>query len=462
MYDADGRVIDKNGSLATVNMPAAVSTASYYPTDQVETWNGTSSNINDASNITLDPANSLTLTWTARNQLSTASTGATEAYDGLGRRESSSGTATLNFEYDGSQMIGWNSTTAGAYNFTTMPGGGPLAGSYTAGGTTTTWVPLLDADGSTLGLVNAANVDSPPVTTYTYDPAGNPTVSGTANDWPFLYQGMEKEYTDPSTYYYSGGGQFYSPQLVRSLSETSATSTSGSNSGPAGNAIARPSGSGGVPTAVGDAGIAAAASSASNLALTGILAVLEPKIFAAAWAAGAIPGIIVTAAFGLFDIFDAIFGGGDSAPPTPRQLLHGRHPLYPVILAVPPGLIPNQESAAPKLPCDGRPLAPDAGSFPGIDAPFPGFNYCGSGDYGGEPKNPTDACCQAHDCAYANAGLSGANVNSSHPGEGAGPAQRQADANLCQCVRGVPAGVNGGSYLRQIQTGIGYLFCYPQ
>ena len=126
--------------------------------------------------------------------------------------------------------------------------------------------------------------------------------------------------------------QFYSPQLVRSLSETSATSTSGSNSGPAGNAIARPSGSGGVPTAVGDAGIAAAASSASNLALTGILAVLEPKIFAAAWAAGAIPGIIVTAAFGLFDIFDAIFGGGDSAPPTPRQLLHGRHPLYPVIL----------------------------------------------------------------------------------------------------------------------------------
>ena len=89
-------------------------------------------------------------------------------------------------------------------------------------------MPLLDADGSTLGLVNAANVDSPPATTYTYDPSGTPTVSGTANDWPFLYQGMEKEYTDPGTYYYSGGGQFYSPQLVRSLSETSATRTSGS------------------------------------------------------------------------------------------------------------------------------------------------------------------------------------------------------------------------------------------
>jgi hypothetical protein len=71
-------------------------------------------------------------------------------------------------------------------------------------------VPLLDLDGSTtIGLVNAANVDSGPVTTYTYDSSGNPTASGTANDWPFQYQGMEKEFTDPAPYYYSGGGQFY-------------------------------------------------------------------------------------------------------------------------------------------------------------------------------------------------------------------------------------------------------------
>jgi len=70
--------------------------------------------------------------------MSTASTGATETYDGLGRRENFAGTATLNFEHDGSALIGWTSPTAGAYNFTTMPGGGALAGSYTASGTTTT------------------------------------------------------------------------------------------------------------------------------------------------------------------------------------------------------------------------------------------------------------------------------------------------------------------------------------
>jgi len=31
-------------------------------------------------------------------------------------------------------------------------------------------------------------------------------VSGAANDWPFLYQGGEKEVTEPGPLYYSGGG----------------------------------------------------------------------------------------------------------------------------------------------------------------------------------------------------------------------------------------------------------------
>jgi hypothetical protein len=148
-----------------------------------------------------------------------------------------------NLGHEISTVIGWTSGTAGAYNFTAMPGGGAVAGSYTLNGTTTTWLPLLDTDGSTLGVVNAANPDSGPVTTYTYDPSGTPAASGTANDWPFQYQGMEKEFTDPAPYYYNGTGQFYSPQLARSLSETSQTSSQGFGGSPAGSAIARPSGS---------------------------------------------------------------------------------------------------------------------------------------------------------------------------------------------------------------------------
>ena len=164
-----------------------------------------------------------------------------KAGEGMGRRETNS--SGLGFLCDDRTMIGWSETGA-SYNFTTVPGGGSLAGSFTANGTTTTWVPLLDASGSTIGLVNAANVNAGPVTTYTYDPSGTPSVTGSANDWPFQYNGMEKELTDPSTYYYTGLGQFYSPQLSRSLSEVGETSSS-QGACPSGNDIGAPSGSSG-------------------------------------------------------------------------------------------------------------------------------------------------------------------------------------------------------------------------
>ncbi|MGH7925334.1 MAG: hypothetical protein ACREQH_12175, partial [Candidatus Binatus sp.] len=67
-----------------------------------------------------------------------------------------------------------------------------------------------------------------------YDPTGTPTLGGASNFWPFQYQGMEQEFVD-APYYYSGNGQFYSPQLVRSLSETGATSSQGTGGGPSGN-----------------------------------------------------------------------------------------------------------------------------------------------------------------------------------------------------------------------------------
>ena len=82
--------------------------------------------------------------------------------------------------------------------------------------------------------MNAANVNvnSPPSTTYVYDPAGETTVSGAANSWPFQYHGMEHEVTHPAQLDYSGGGQFYNPQIQRGLSETNATAISGAPSGP--------------------------------------------------------------------------------------------------------------------------------------------------------------------------------------------------------------------------------------
>jgi hypothetical protein len=116
---------------------------------------------------------------------------------------------------------------------------------------------------------------------------------------------MEEEFNDPAPYYYSGSGQFYSPQLVRSLSETGQTSSSGTGGG-GGNSDA-----------------------STNVPVLPIIGIAE------FWAS----------------FFDWLFGGS-SAPPTPRQLRHGRHPLYPDILGVSDGLT---EASAVPMPEDGAP-----------------------------------------------------------------------------------------------------------
>jgi hypothetical protein len=67
--------------------------------------------------------------------------------------------------------------------------------------------------------LRAAQTGSPPATTYTYDPYGNPAVSGASSTFAFLYQGGEHEITDPQTLYYAGAGNFYNPLIQRSLSE---------------------------------------------------------------------------------------------------------------------------------------------------------------------------------------------------------------------------------------------------
>ena len=191
------------------------------------------------------------------------------------------------------------------------------------------------------------------MTTYTYDPSGNPTVSGTANDWPFQYQGMEKEFTDPAPYYYSGSGQFYSPQLVRSLSETGQTSSS-PGGGPSGNAIGGPSGSGGGPDVAGNAGVGSGAGGGAFLLTLGLI-----------WGSDASTGGLVTVAAIVATVVDAlvqgfldIFGGGSDNPPIPRQLLHGRHPLYPVMLGVSDGLIPDETCEALPPETSSSPLNP--------------------------------------------------------------------------------------------------------
>jgi hypothetical protein len=282
-------------------------------------------------------------------------------------------------------------------------GGGAVAGSYTASGTTTTWVPLLDQDGSTLGLVNAAQVDSPPATTYTYDPSGNPTASGTPNDWPFQYQGMEKEFTDPAPYYYSGGGQFYSPQLVRSLSETGQTSSSGPGGGPSGSAIAGPSGGGG-----GGFSITGQLQNGGESIGVGLGAQVAESIgedvasYLGAELIGSYAGPVGIAAATIYDLvslFEDLFGGGGSSPETPRQLLHGRHPLYPVMLGVSDGLIPDEAPAPVLAKCDL--VQPPSSSTLALGT---ALEAAGAADaLGGGPEDPAADLIAASIVVYAGA-----------------------------------------------------------
>ena len=212
-------------------------------------------------------------------------------------------------------------------------------------------------------------------------------MSGTANNWPFLYQGMEKEFTDPGPYYYTGTGQFYSPQIMRSPSETGQTSSSGSGGGGGGgggfspNFSLSPQEAGeAMGAGVGGMAVTAGAIAAYNAFLVG----------SEAGSAGLLTPVVVVGliAEGLFELFDDLFGGG-SQPEIPRQLLHKRHPLYPFILGVSESLVPSEASEGkPELCgdpeyCGTKPLEKKTPEYraaptatPTATPKAPGFFFC--------------------------------------------------------------------------------------
>lgn len=102
-YGADGRITGKGGSLAAVNLPAAVSGNLYDATNQVTKWNGVSASSDKADNLILDPTDAAPYDWDERNQLSDVSTpGYLFFYDALGRRETFDDFGVLqSYLYDG-------------------------------------------------------------------------------------------------------------------------------------------------------------------------------------------------------------------------------------------------------------------------------------------------------------------------------------------------------------------------
>jgi RHS repeat-associated protein len=212
-YDANGRVSQTGGSLAAVNIPSAVSGATYNPGNQLATWKGTTIPSDNANNLSNDPTLPTpgSTTWDERNHLASVNAQGAQnfLYDALGRRESESGSIpTSTFLYDGLTPV---RTTTGSANadLLSMPGTGEVLARTDSSGT---MVPLHDQLGSTIGLVNGAGAIT---TQYTYGPFGTRSMTGAANANPFQFAGMEYD----STGLYHTFARYYSPGLQRFLSE---------------------------------------------------------------------------------------------------------------------------------------------------------------------------------------------------------------------------------------------------
>ena len=205
-YDPLGDPTAQWGSYARATIPAAWGTATYNADNEL-TANGKTAYTYDANgSLTSDGTN--TYAWNARNQLTNLTakkTSSSYTYDPFGRRESStlSGTTT-NYLDDGDSVVQSLTGSTPTANYI------PAYSSTTSAAGTQSY--LTDALGSVLAL--ASSTDTTP-TTYTYDPFGAQTTSGTASPNPNQYTGLQN---DGNGLQYNNA-RYYDASLERFISQ---------------------------------------------------------------------------------------------------------------------------------------------------------------------------------------------------------------------------------------------------
>jgi len=203
-YDAAGRRTGMGGTLASVTLPSAVTSASYDAANRIKNWGASAATYDNNGDMT--GLGSSTYGWDARDQLTSTSDGsASFAYDAFGRRLSRTvaGAATT-YLHDGFNPVIVNSDFL-------LQGLG-LDETYArinASGTTSY---LTDALGSTLALTNSSGATT---ASYSYSPYGLASKTGT-DDTPFRFAGREDDGASNLDYYRA---RYYSPQLGRFMSE---------------------------------------------------------------------------------------------------------------------------------------------------------------------------------------------------------------------------------------------------
>ncbi|HEY6250923.1 MAG TPA: RHS repeat-associated core domain-containing protein [Candidatus Angelobacter sp.] len=202
-YDALGRRTQVRGGFARTGLPGVVSSATYDAGNELTNWNGVAISYDANGNMLGDGTNAFT--WNARDQVATLN-GVGLQYDAFGRRiKNRAGTSFL---YDGAnaaQELSGSTVTANLLS-------GGIDEVFSRADSSGAFTPLKDALGSTIALTDLnGNLQ----TSYTYDPFGNTSVTGTSNANEFQYTGREND--GNGLYFYRA--RYYSPLLGRFISE---------------------------------------------------------------------------------------------------------------------------------------------------------------------------------------------------------------------------------------------------
>jgi RHS repeat-associated protein len=217
-YDNASRITSRAGTLFQSVLPAAVASTGYNAANQLTQWGSASPTYDLNGNLTSDGTNSYT--WDARNRL-TALTGiASFVYDGSGRRQSlTEGSTTLTGVYDGYDPVQEQSGGAVTANLLT---GLRIDERFTRTESSTTSTFLIDALGSTVALTDSSAAVQ---TSYSYDPYGVTSTSGSVSDNSYQFTGRQNEGT--GVYYYRA--RYYNPVWGRFISEDPAGFRRGAN-----------------------------------------------------------------------------------------------------------------------------------------------------------------------------------------------------------------------------------------
>jgi RHS repeat-associated protein len=186
-----------------------VNLTAYDANNELTTW-GTANLFYDTNgNMTSDGTHSYT--WDARNRLKQIDLGNTASftYDPFGRRATKSivGTGTT-FLYDGANPV--QEVIGGTNTANSLSGGIDEVFQRTDSAGARSF--LTDPLGSTLALTDSTGTVQ---TSYSFEPFGNTTVSGSAATNSFAYTGRELDATGLDFY----RARYYNPQLQRFISE---------------------------------------------------------------------------------------------------------------------------------------------------------------------------------------------------------------------------------------------------